>query len=289
MALDHMAVEKKIGKSATTRQIFTFFIEEMMFGLDVENVLMLGQEVNEVQTLPVEERGFCGVVKFQGTLVPVLDFAHRIGIPSGMDTKSKLIDSLVDRENEHVEWMNALEQAIKNGTSFTQPLNPDQCAFGKWYNSFECRDETLKELMLQFDQPHKAIHALGDALIKLRDSGRSDEALNILAHERTTTLRRLSALFARARDQIQSGMRPVLLYVTLDGKTPRYALLIDEINDVINYAQSDYQSSQTGSLGLIKRIDHVLDGIFTKKGLSDCLYFNIDRLTDIDELMKKVS
>ena len=289
MALNHAAADNKNGKAEQDRQIFTFFVEDMMFGLDVENVLMLGQEVNEIQHLPVEERGFCGVVKFQGTVVPVLDYAHRIGASSGMDTKSELVETLTAREKDHIEWMNALEASVKTGVAFTKALNPDQCAFGKWYNKFETRDETLKDVLAAFDAPHRAIHALADKLLTLRDNDQQAEALEILAHERVTTLRRLRTLFSRARDQIESGMRQVLLYVTIDGKTPRYALLIDEINDVINYSPADFQSSSTGALSLIQKIEHVLEGIYTRNDLPDCLYFDINKMTDIDQLMAKVS
>ena len=289
MALNHAAADNKNGKAEQERQIFTFFVEDMMFGLDVENVLMLGQEVSEIQRLPIEERGFCGVVKFQGTVVPVLDYAHRIGSASGIDSKSDLLETLTAREKDHIEWMNALETSIKTGVAFTKALNPDQCAFGKWYNKFETRDETLRDVLAAFDTPHRAIHALADKLLTLRDNDQESEALEILAHERATTLRRLRALFVRARDQIESGMRQVLLYVTLDGKTPRYALLIDEINDVINYSSSDFQSSNSGALSLIQKIEHVLEGIYTRNDLPDCLYFDINKMTDIDQLMAKVS
>ncbi|MDH5358254.1 MAG: CZB domain-containing protein [Gammaproteobacteria bacterium] len=289
MALNHVAGENNSGKVGQKRQIFTFFVEDMMFGLDIENVLMLGQEVNDVQRLPVEERGFCGVVKYQGEVVPVLDYAHRIGVPSGMDCKTDLLETLTAREKEHIEWLNELEKAIKTGSTFAETTNPDQCAFGKWYNNFETRDETLKELLVAFEEPHRTIHGLAEKLLSLRDNGKEAEALEALATARATTLSRLIALFSRARDQIQSGMRQVLLFVTLDGKTPRYALIIDEINDVINYSPSEFQSSRSGALGLINKIEHVLDGIYTRKDLPDCLYFDINKMTDIDELMKKVS
>ncbi len=289
MALNHVAVGNNSGNSSQERQIFTFFIEDMMFGLDIENVLMLGQEINEIQRLPIEERGFCGVVKFQGIAVPVLDYAHRIGVSSGMDTKAELVETLTAREKDHVEWMNSLELTITQGDAFVKALNPDECAFGKWYNKFETRDETLKELMELFDTPHRRIHALAEKLIALRDEGKADEALAILEHERATTLRRLRAMFARARDQIKSSMRQVLLYVTEDGKTPRYALMIDEINDVINYSAADFQSSRSGSLGLINKIEQVLDGIYIRDNFPDCLYFDINKITDIDQLMAKVS
>ena len=289
MALDHVAKNKNTGKIGSERQIFTFFIEDMMFGLDVENVLMLGQDISDIQRLPVEERGFCGVTKYQGTIVPVLDFAHRLGIASGMDTKSELITTLIDREKDHIEWMNALEIAIKTGAAFVKALNPDECAFGKWYNKFETRDETLQELLQQFDEPHRKIHALGEELLQLRDNDLVDEALDRLTHERATTLRRLRTLFVRARDQIQGGIRQVLLFVTIDGKTPRYALMIDDINDVINYMPTELQPSNAGALSLIQKIEHVIEGIYARDNLPDCLYFDIKKMTDLDEIMKKAS
>jgi len=289
MALNHVASNGSNGKANQNRQIFTFFVEDMMFGLDVENVLMLGQDVNDIQRLPIEERGFCGVTKFQGAIVPVLDFAHRLGVRSGIDSKSELLNILTQREQDHVEWLNDLEHSIKTGVAFTKATNPKECAFGKWYSTFDTRDETLQELLASFEEPHNAIHALGEELINLRDNGKEAEALESLAHARATTLRRLRALFNRARDQINSGMRQVLLFVTLDGKTPRYALMIDEINDVMNYTPADFQSSRSGALALIGQIEQVIDGIFTHKNKPDCLYFDINKMTDIDEIMKKMS
>lgn len=289
MALNHEGSDKQGGKTDQRRQIFTFFVEDMMFGLNVENVLMLGQEVNDIQRVPVEERGFCGVTKFQGSIVPVLDFAHRIGVPSGMDSKSALLTILTERENDHIEWVNSLENTIKTGVAFTKATNPNECAFGKWYSHFDTRDETLKELLESFDEPHKKIHALAEALITLRDNGKQDEALERLVHERATTLRRLRALFGRARDQIQSGMRQVLLFITLDGKTPRYALMIDEINDVMNYTPANFQSSRSGGMALISKIEDVIEGIYARPNTPDCLFFDINKLTDVDVSMKKVS
>jgi len=289
MALNHVASKSNNGKLEDNRQIFTFFVEDMMFGLDVANVLMLGQDVNDIQRLPIEEQGLCGVTKFQGTVVPVLDFAHRLRIPSGIDSKTELINILTQREQDHIEWLNALENTIRTGAAFTKSRDPKECDFGKWYSQFETRDDTLEELLANFEEPHNEIHALAEELITLRDNNKETEALDILTHCRATTLGRLRALFTRAKDQISSSMRPVLLFVTLDGKTPHYALKIDEINDVINYKQTEFQSSRSGALGAIQKIEQVLEGIYTRKGEADCLYFDINKISDIDELMKKIA
>jgi len=57
----------------------------------------------------------------------------------------------------------------------------------------------------------------------------------------------------------------------------------------MNYTPADFQSSRSGALGLINKIEHVIDGIYTRENKPDCLYFDINKMTDIDELMKKVS
>lgn len=271
------------GKSAAMRQIFTFFVEDMMFGLDVSHVLMLGQNVNEVQRLPVEAKGLSGVIKYQGHVVPVLDFAHRLGISSGTDVKNTLLAELMAREQDHVEWLNALERSIKTDEAFTKAVNPNECTFGRWYNQFETRDDTLRDLLRLFDEPHRKIHSLAEELLRLSSQDQKQKALEILNHQRITTLSKLRGLFARAREQVKSAMRPILLYVTRDGLTPRYALLIDEVNDVLNYSDADLHTSNQGPLSQFRSIEKVLNGIYTRDDRPDCLYFNVDLLTD-DEL-----
>jgi chemotaxis signal transduction protein len=266
-------------KLADQQRIFTFFVQDMMFGMDVKNVLMLDQNVEKIQSIPVEQKGLCGVIKFQGVVVPVLDFAHCIGVESGIDANTKIIDVLTEREQDHVDWLNALEDSIRNKVSFTKATDPNQCMFGKWYNSFDTRDDTLRELLQEFDKPHRAIHALAEDLISLSDQGREKQALEKHSHERNTTLRRLRSLFNRAREQIQSGMRQVLLFVTTDGKTPIYAVLIDEINDVMTYDISEFQGSESGALAQIPGIAGVLSGIYSVGDAHDCLVLEPEKLT----------
>jgi len=279
---------KNNGKTESRRQIFTFFVEDMMFGINIENVLMLGQDVKNIQRLPIEERGFSGVTKLEGRVVPVLDFAHRIGRLSGIDAKHALIESLKDYEHEHLDWVKKLEESIKTGNAFTEQTSSKLCEFGKWLKSLDIRDETLAELFTAFEEPHVELHKLINILFMF-EQDETDKALEYLAVEKMKVLKRLRSLFSRTREQVQSGMRQVLLFVTTDGKTPRYALLIDDINDVIEYKPTDYQSSDQGSLSLLKNIERVIDGIYTRKDQPDCLYFGIDKLTDIDRLMAKVS
>jgi chemotaxis signal transduction protein len=278
---DNQALGNSV-KLTQQRQVFTFFVEDMMFGLDVENVLMLGQDVDKIQKVPVEERGFCGVIKFQGMVVPVLDFARRVGGQSGFDTRNNLIDLLNQQERQHIEWTQALERSLKNGEIFNLALETDECQSGQWLQQFDSRDETLKELIAAFNEPHQQLHAVGANALKQTQKNDTQPAAEQFSQQAHAILQKIRVLSKRAKEQVESDMRQVLLFVTDDGKTPRYALLIDEINDVLSYADSEFQSSSSGALAQIRKIRDILTGIYTRDDMPDCLFFDVDKLADDD-------
>lgn len=267
-----------------SKQVFTFFVEDMMFGLDVDRVLMLDQDVRSIQRLPVEDRGFQGITKFQGTVVPVLDFAHRMGIRSGIDIKSSLLEDLTKFEQLHIESLSKIEQAIKSETYFTIRPDVKLSEVTLWLKQFQTRDETLKELIAAVDVPHSRLCDLAEELATMCEQGQANMALESLQQERMSSLRQLHTLFSRIREQVESAVRQVLLFVTLDGKTPLYALVIDEINDVVQYEATDFHASNDGSLKHFMQIDKVIDGVFTRAEMPDCLYFDVQKLVDVEQL-----
>lgn len=273
----------KTGKRAEQRQVFTFFVEEMMFGLNVENVLMLDQNIDKIQRVPVEEAGLCGVIKFQGVVVPVLDFAHRVGVRSGFDAKKQLLEQISQIEKSHHEWVTQLAQSLSDSEPFLLDLAASECDTAWWLRQFESRDETLNQIIHAFIQPHKELHEVGiQAMNQVRKAG-SNNVVNDFKHKANQLLLKLKNLGKRAKQQIESDMRQVLLFVTDNGKTPRYALLIDEINDVISYDAAEFQSSAIGALAQIKRIRDVLSGIYSRDEQTDCLFFDINKLADEEQ------
>lgn len=270
--------QTKNSRLTEQKQVFTFFVQDMMFGLNVDNVLMLDQSVDKVQRVPVEEEGFCGVIKFQGVIVPVLDFAHRLGVPSGLDVKKTLIDTLKQTESEHQQWVSALTESLRRDESFNLDLEARDCATTLWLRQFESREETLNELIKAFVEPHAALHQVGEQAVRQAHGQQPEQIAAYFRQLATPHLQKMRTLCHRAKEQIESDMREVLLFVTDDGKTPRYALLIDEINDVISYDASEFQSSTHGALAQVRRIREVMTGIFSRDDLQDCFLFDIDKL-----------
>lgn len=221
----------------TTSRLFTFRVEDELFGLDISKVLSVSQDMGQLRAAPGENQtpGFVGMIEFQSAVVPVIDFANHLHMRSGLDISTTLIQKLKQREQEHIDWLTALENAMQNNTPFSKARNPHDCAFGQWYDNYQTRDDSLREILDGFDKPHRRIHALADILLTMSAEGRRPEAMDILGRERAQTLTRLTKRFELARNHIRETVRQVLLYTTQDGINPYLALRIDHIHDVIEY------------------------------------------------------
>ena len=253
---------------------FTFYVSDTLFALRSDEVLSVNDDLDKIKKMPVDGQGILGVYNYQNVMVPVFDYAELIGVESGQQVMQSLVKNLETRETEHVEWLNALYQSIDEGVPFTKALDPNQCAFGKWYNEFKTRDVTLQEILTHFDAPHKHIHSLAEKLLSLRDQGKKDEALDHLRIEKQTTLRRLQALFKQSREQVASAMRPVIIFVTEDGLAPKFGIVIDEVNNIIEYAANSVQSDI--GISSLSGNANLFSGIYVGDDGVDSIICNID-------------
>jgi len=107
-------VDTKSSASGTTSvtQFATFFIEDMMFGLDVKMV----QEVIRLQRMtpvPLAPNTVDGLINLRGQIITALDLRTRLGLPKRpsdkppmnvvVTTKEAVVSLLVDRIGDVVE------------------------------------------------------------------------------------------------------------------------------------------------------------------------------------------
>jgi len=268
--------EAKSGNDNLNQQIFTFFVEDSMFGLNIENVLMLGQNVQDIKQLPIEKEGFCGVIKLHGVVVPVVDFAHRLGLASGIDFKSDLLEQLTQTEQSYISLINCLATEVE---ADKKRVVSNLIESNQWSEKgLTTRDETLKELYAVLESLTKDISKLICELDDLVVGDKQHQAIEKLNSISSTILPRITSIFTRIKEQITSSMRQVLLFITNDGITPYSAILIDEINDVISYKPANLQKSDVGPLSLINEINNAIDGVYIKEGVQDCLYLSVDKI-----------
>lgn len=70
----------------------------------------------------------------------------------------------LEKEIDHLVWANQLANSILLQQSFNGQLNPQQCAFGRWYEQFKASDvyksgsPELRRALDAIDTPHQQLH-----------------------------------------------------------------------------------------------------------------------------------
>jgi len=265
--------------STETNEIMTFRTGQSLFGVPIQNVLSIMGESDKLFCKAFKSKDALGIMEYRGTPVAVLDLARAGNITSDSDAKLELVEILNDREQDHINWLDTLEKSLVDNEAFTLAKDPHKCKFGLWYDAFETDDEDLKEILVDFDEPHKKIHALADELLGMKDNGELAKALEQLNYEKDTTLAKLRSTFARAVNQLKSTIKPVFIYLTLDGATPCAALRVDEIADVQAANNDDFVAMSDMALPQVNEMDYIKG--FLKLGeKGDCLLLDVATLTN---------
>lgn len=194
-------------------------------------------------------------------------FCEIINETSKVDESLELIKLLASRKQDHIDWMQSLEQSIETGQPFTKATDPHKCAFGLWYDKYSPDDPELKEIMKAFDRPHKHIHALAEKLIdKATTKAGKTHAKQQLALEKSTTLKSLLTLFDRAERRLEDMIKPVVIVVGFEGEN--FGLEVEHISDIVDFTDKHWLEDQ------LPKLDTPFhDGFFqSSKGE---LYFNI--------------
>ena len=260
---------------------FTFWVGEQMLAVPVHSVLSVTQNLADLKPTPLKGRGLLGATQYRGKPVAIYDLAAMLDIVSGRQYKTELLEILQAREQDHIDWLDALEESIKTDAPFTKARDPHQCAFGKWYDGFTTRDAAFREILDRFDEPHRQIHALADELLEIKNRGDVDDALYRLDIARNTVLRRLRKTFHHARIQLQESIRDVVLNLTVDGETPLVGLKIDEINDVIAYPRERLVPLNDVGLPLNPHMQRLFNGYLSNDKGQDCLLIDPEQIIPV--------
>ncbi len=242
-SVDSLFIDGKIS-------VITFSTHDATFAIPLEQVRYIEKDVE--RNIKVDESSQFNheVITFQNKAIPLYDFCTLTGSTSSLTNGRKLVDIFNDREQDHVDWMKALEESIKKGVPFSKTVEPDKCAFGLWYNKFKTDDEDLAELMSKFDEPHRKIHGLAKTLLDLAETNK-EQALTLYKREYSNTFAQLRRLFENARERVLTSIRPIIVFVEQNkGKTT--ALRLDNIKDIQSYSVQDFSRDESTE-GILKR------------------------------------
>ena len=106
---------------------------------------------------------------------------------------------MVEREVDHLRWVQDLDKLIIYGADFTGQLDHTKCALGSWLYGAETKavtDPDLKRLIAQLQQPHQQLHQSAVSIIDLR---RANDHAGVQAAYISQTLPALNTTTATLR------------------------------------------------------------------------------------------
>jgi hypothetical protein len=195
-----------------------------VFGIGPTLVGLPAAEVQEIFVLPkphpMPRQSAChrGIISLRGDVMPALDLRICFGMEPAEVELDAMLNLLLERERDHVNWLNTLEQSVKNGVPFTLAKDPHQCAFGRWYYAFHSEDAVLRSGLAAFEVPHAEIHAVADQIDLLRAEGKHAECLLLLERTRAGRLAELVRLFQSLRVVVREQHREIGVRVHLFGR-----------------------------------------------------------------------
>ncbi len=255
-------------------EVVNFRVGNYLVAFNILDILLTEKFSNDQTSMPSEDKAFLGVKDFMGTPTPIYDLGIAMNKSSTHAENQQLANLLNEREQDHENWLDALEYSVKNKQAFTLARDPAKCAFGQWYQTFTTKNEDLAEVLKRFDKPHKHIHSLADKALDMLDKGEQSEAIKLIQQERKVTLASLKRLFAIAREQLEVTYKPVTVYTTIDGRQPALGFVVDKVEDslTVNNEQIKPLKEITQHIGNIDhRVKEMIEGLLTTQQYNSLL------------------
>jgi chemotaxis signal transduction protein len=243
----------------------TFCLGTEVYGVEITHVREM-VALMSTRTVPRQPQEQLGVAILRNEILPVMDLRKILGV-SNVHASKDIVDTLEARKQDHVNWLNALEQCIDQDCEFKLALDPTQCKFGKWYAEFKTDDPKLKVILQQAAIPHAKIHELGKTAINLGKEGRKREAQVLIAEHKNTTLAKLITLLNEAMQQVLDSTRQVV--VVLQGDGGLVGISVDSLHSVVQIDDNEIQHPD--SVGGLKHYEaisgywpHAQSGVVTR-------------------------
>ena len=217
----------------------TFMVGNEVFAFELEHVQEMIR-MPQSRYVPRMAHDDLGVTMLRNKVVPVVDLAKTLGYQESALHGVALANILRERRQDHVNWINELENSVREQREFKLTLDSTKCKFGIWYSSFFTEDPWLATLLRRMEKPHAKIHSLGTDVIACLKDGNSVRCASIIEQHRDTTLKELLNLFDEAIRQVTESTRRIL--IVLHGRSGPLGIAVDALSAVCSISDDEIQS-----------------------------------------------
>ena len=228
-------------KTERSNRILTFLLGDTRYALDISSILSITDDFGKIEASQNHQPAFLGYLYYRNKPVNAFECSDLLGRESNRTNLEATIVALNEAEDLHNTWLKELEHSLVNQSSFSGSRDAQSCEFNHWLQHMqESTDDTTKALLSRFKEPHEEFHQQADLLLKVASDTGKEEALEQLSGIKRGRISELIRLFSYTKSQLKLAVHPVVLYITRDGATPWFALILDSMDDIISYEDEHF-------------------------------------------------
>jgi len=231
-----------------------FRLKSQPFAVATESVReMVALKSDSIVSVPKAAAYIRGVMSVRKEVMPLVDLRLRLGLPSLAEECRVALETAAAREQDHKNWIAELEACARDNRAFTKATDPNQCAFGKWYNALKVNNHILADVLQKFDAPHKLIHASALEVISYLKDKRREDALAVVERVKNGPFRQMMALFQEFGSTMAESFREIA--IVLEATNQVYAVTADAVESVEEIALEDLPlNAEGGQNGLVEKV-----------------------------------
>lgn len=208
----------------------------------------------ELMQMPNLPHYFSGVFELRSVVVPVMSLRKKFNMKTIEDENLELVELLRARRQDHINWLEELTKSVEENRPFRLTTDPTKCKFGLWYYNFKTDNIIFRNILDDFDEPHRKIHQVAVEIEEYKKISQFDKALQLIEQTRSGVLRSMLDLFDSAEKFLLQPQKKIGIVLRKDNFT--VAVEVDKIISVseVNFSLDDSDIHHIENARYAKRI-----------------------------------
>lgn len=227
-----MAVQQQTSGPGNNALWATFQLNDDDYCVSTEYVLAMTIP-ESIKSMPNNADHMLGVMPWHGGSIPLVEMRRLLGFPTLADSVSEF----TTMRRMHLDWIEALEDSVRNHTPFEKAIDPHKCMFGKWYDQFTTDNLNMRFILSKIGPPHEYIHLHGAQVKECmqREDWAGAEKKYQEAYEVCT--KEVLPLLDAMIEAYKEANKGIAVVVQSGGST--LGLLVDEMNALIPMSKAE--------------------------------------------------
>ena len=220
-------------------ELINFKVGCKTISLKILDILLTERFDNNLTTLPNNNKSFIGVKDYMDIPTPVFDLGIILNNISTEQSNANALKQLRSWQEKLLNWFNILQSSLSSSSTPISNNDTELQDFVLFYKEFNTDNEDLKLTMSRFNDHFQSILETIKEVIAAHNRSDHKQVSVLLDKMNRNSLIQLERLFESAKEQITLDYKPIIVFTTKDGLNPHVGLLVDKVEDNIDFKKED--------------------------------------------------